>query len=183
MQSLWQDLRFAARTLARAPGFTIASLITLALGIGATTAIFSALNGILLRPMPFEGGDRLVHLVQPATRTDEEDVGFSPAEIGDLRTASRSVSGIVEYHSMPFNLLGRGEPLRVQTAVVSADYFDLLGVRPLLGRLLQDSDEDPAAPGALLLSYEFWQRQFGGDSTLVGPAFEMNDRVHTLRAT
>ena len=129
MRGLVQDLRYAFRTLRKSPGFTFIVVLTLALGIGANTAIFSVVRGVLLRPLPYRDPEQLVFLQQPATRAGVTNVQFSVPELMDYRAQSRALAGIVEYHSMPFILLGRGEPRRVQTGVVSANFFDLLGVR------------------------------------------------------
>jgi putative ABC transport system permease protein len=175
-----QDIRYATRTLRRAPGFTAAVLVTLALGIGANTAIFSMVNGVLLRRLPYANGDRLVTLEHPVRSLSIGDIGFSPTEAGDFRASLSSLDGVAEYHSMSFDLLGHGEPRRVQTGVVSADFFDVLGVRPLLGRaFIRGEDQDGAAP-VLMLSYRFWMTALGGDSSIVGQTFTMNDRQHLV---
>ena len=175
-----QDLRLAFRALARAPAFTLAVLVTLALGIGASTAIFSVIDGVLLRPLPYRNGDRLVHLTQPARLAGVKNVGLSPPEFRELRGRAASVAELVEYHSMPFVLLGGAEPERVQTGVVSAGFFQTLGIQPLLGRLFADGEDMPGAPPVLLVSYRYWQTHLGGDPKVVGRAFTMNDRVHTV---
>jgi len=180
MHTLWQDLRFAARTLRRAPAFTAASLVTLALGIGATTAIFSVIDGVLLRPLPYANGDRLVHVNQPANAGAIPDVGFSAMEVADYEAQTHSFDAMAEYHSMAFTLLGRDEPRRVQTGVVSANFFDLLGVKPLLGRTFRAGEDQAGAAPVIVLSYEFWQRALGGDPNVVGRTFTMNDRIHTV---
>jgi len=178
--SVAQDVRYAVRTLRRAPGFTAAVLVTLALGIGVNTAIFSMVNGVLLRRLPYAHGDRLITLEHPVRSLAINDIGFSPTEAADFRASLSSLDGLAEYHSMSFDLLGHGEPRRVQTGVVSADFFDLLGVRPLLGRaFIRGEDHDGAAP-VLLLSYRFWMTALGGDSSIVGQTFTMNDRQHLV---
>ncbi len=178
--SVAQDIRYAVRTLRRAPGFTAAVLVTLALGIGANTAIFSMVNGVLLRRLPYANGDRLVTLEHPVRSLTISDIGFSPTEAADFRASLSSLDGVAEYHSMSFDLLGHGEPRRVQTGVVSADFFDVLGVRPLLGRaFIRGEDQDGAAP-VLVLSYRFWMTALGGDSSIVGQTFTMNDRQHLV---
>ena len=180
LTSLAQDVRYAVRTLRRAPGFTAAVLVTLALGIGANTAIFSMVNGVLLRRLPYANGDRLITLEHPVRSLAISDIGFSPTETADFRASLSSLDGVAEYHSMAFDLLGHGEPRRVQTGVVSADFFDLLGVRPLLGRaFIRGEDADGAAP-VLMLSYRFWMSALGGDSSIVGQTFTMNDRQHLV---
>jgi putative ABC transport system permease protein len=180
MSDLAQDLRYALRTLRKSPGFTLVAVVTLGLGIGADTAIFSMIRGVLLRPLPYREGGRLVHLRQPAALAGVENAGFSVKEMQDYHAATRSLEGTVEYHTMPFILLGRGEPRRVQTGVVSADYFDVMGAKALLGRTFRPGEDAPGAAPVLVLSYGFWKNQLGGDSAIVGRTFEMNDRIHTV---
>ncbi|HVF88483.1 MAG TPA: ABC transporter permease, partial [Blastocatellia bacterium] len=134
MDAIWQDLRFGLRLLMKRPGFTLLALLTLSLGIGANTAIFSVIYGVLLRPLPYDNGDRLVVLKQQAPLAGVSNMPFSVKEVSDYRERSTTLQDVVEYHSMSFILLGRAEPERVQTGVVSANFFDVLGVRPLLGR-------------------------------------------------
>ena len=180
MQTVLQDLRYAARTLGRAPAYTTIAVLTLALGIGANTAIFSVIHGVLLKDLPFANGDRVVRLKQPVAAGEVDDAGFSVQEVADVRAKSRSLETIVEYHSMSFNLLRRGEPQRVQTGVVSANYFDALGVRPLLGRTFRQGEDQPGATPVLVLSYRFWRERLGGDTTIIGKTVEMTDRLHTV---
>ena len=161
MQTVLQDLRYAVRTLGRAPVYTAIAVLTLALGIGANTAIFSVIHGVLLKDLPFANGERMVRLKQPVSAGEIDDAGFSVQEVADLRAKSRSLETIVEYHSMSFNLLRRGEPQRVQTGVVSANYFDALGVRPLIGRAFRDGEDRPGATPVLVLSYRFWRERLG----------------------
>ncbi len=180
MHDVAQDLRLALRALARSPAFSLAVLVTLALGIGASTAIFSVIYGVLLRPLPYPQGERLVHLTQPAQLSGVKNVGISPMEVRELRTRATTVADLVEYHSMPFVILGGQDPERVQTGVVSAEFFRTLGVRPLLGRLFEKGEDLPGAAPVLLLSYKYWQNHLGGDPRVVGRSFTMNDRVHTV---
>ncbi|MFL5391341.1 MAG: ABC transporter permease [Myxococcales bacterium] len=179
LSSVAQDVRYGARGLRQNPGFTIVVLLTLALGIGANTAIFSVIDGVLLRPLPYPGGDRIVHLRQNIAKSDL-NAGFSPLEVADYRAQATTLRGVVEHHSMYFTLLGRGEPRRVQTGVVSWQFFDVLGVRPILGRGFSADDEKPGVAPVVLLGNEFWHRALGGDPSAVGSTFVMNDKVHTV---
>jgi putative ABC transport system permease protein len=174
-----QDLRYGVRSLRRNPGFAAIVVVTMALGIGANTAIFSVVNGVLLRPLPYEDGERLVVLHQQQPLAGREDIGFSYQEILDYRRA-QSLEGVVEFHNMWFILLGRAEPQRVATGVVSANFFDLLGVKPMFGRTFVDADERPGAPAVLVLSHGYWKSAFGGDPSVVGKVFQMNDRPHQV---
>jgi putative ABC transport system permease protein len=180
IDTLRQDVRDAARSLVKYPGYTAIVLLTLALGIGANTAIFSVVHAVLLRPLPYTHGDRLVEVRQQAPRIGVESAGVSVKELADYREQTASLDAVAEYHQMSFNLLGRGEASRVQTGVVSPEFFDVLGVKPLLGRFFRAEDDVKDAPAVLVLSYHYWQYALGGDPQVVGRTFEMNDRVHTV---
>jgi putative ABC transport system permease protein len=177
---LRQDLGYGLRGLRHNPGFSFVVIVTLALGIGANTAIFSVVHGVLLRDLPFAAPDRLVVLTQSAPKAGQPSLGFSVPDFTDFRERSRAFSGLAEYHSMWFILLGRPEPERVQTAVVSDNYFDVIGVKPILGRGFLPGEDKPGAPAVLVLSHDFWQRSFGGDPQVIGQVFEMNNRPHTV---
>ena len=172
-----QDAGFALRMMRKSPGFTLAAILTLGLGIGANSAIFSVVNAVLLKPLPYEHGDRLVVLQH---RMGMLNQGFSALDTSDYRTQSRALDGLVEYHNMNFILLGRSEPERVETGVVSWNYFEVFGIKPLFGRAFRPEDEQPGAPAVLMLSYEYWIKSFGGDPTVVNKTFTMNDKVHTV---
>ncbi|MCB1035204.1 MAG: ABC transporter permease, partial [Acidobacteria bacterium] len=180
LETLLQDLRYGLRTLRRRPAYTCAAVVTLALGIGVNAAVFSAVHGVLLKPLPYADSEELVVLRQKAPELGIEDSGFSPPEISDLRAMSHTLEDLVEYHRMWFNLLGRGEPMRVQTGVVSHQFFDLLGLEPLIGRSFEADDDLPHSEPVLLLSYDFWQQRFGGDPSVLGELFVMNDRSHAV---
>ncbi|HUG52601.1 MAG TPA: ABC transporter permease, partial [Vicinamibacteria bacterium] len=179
LEVLGQDVRYGLRGLRRSPGFTAAVVLTLGLGIGANTAVFSLINGVLLKPLPYARGHQVVVLRQPDARSGSLDLGFSPLEVRDLREMTRAFDGLVEYHSMDFTLLGGGEAMRVRTGVVSASFFDVLEVRPLMGRTFRADDETEGAEPVLVLSHDYW-RTLGSDPGIVGRKFEMNDRVHTV---
>src|SRR4051812_19700528 len=174
------DARYGLRGLSANRGFTAAILLTLALGIGANTAIFSVIDAVLLRPLPYAHGDRLVHLLQPVRAGGISNAGFSPLEVKDYREQSRTLDAVVEYHQMQFALLGGAEAQRVATAVVSANFFDAFGVRPLLGRTFLPQDDVQGAAPVLVLSYEYWQRAYRADPSVVGKTFTLNDKVHEV---
>lgn len=180
IEQFLQDIRFGYRMLRRSPVFTLAAVLTLALGIGANSAIFSVIYGVLLKSLPYRDGDRLVLIHQDAPRVHVEDMGFSVKEIADYREQNHTLDSIVEHHSMSFILYGRKEAERVQTSVVSANFFDVLGVKPLLGRTFVAADDQPGADAVLVLSYDYWQRSFGGDKNIVGQMFQMNNRPHRV---
>jgi predicted permease len=175
-----RDIRYAFRTLLRSPGYTIMAVLTLGLGIGANTAIFTVINGVLLRPLPYADSGRIVRLQQTASRIGPNPIGFSVQEVEDYRSQSRVFSTLAEYHSMTFTLIGAKVPERVLTGVVSSNYFDVLGVKPALGRLLTPADEKLTAPPVLVLSYAYWTKNLGADPHVLGRPFTMNDRVHTV---
>ena len=178
MAAIGQDIRYAVRTLLKQPGFTTAVIITLALGIGANTAIFSVVNGVLLQPLPYQDDSQLVLLRQEATANVAQN--FSVQEILDYRAKSASLEEVVEYHSLNFTLLGRGDPERVRSGVVSWNFFQTLGLQPLLGRAFVPDDDVMGAEPVLVLSHRYWLNSFGGDSSVVGETVEMNDHVHTI---
>jgi putative ABC transport system permease protein len=177
---LKQDLSYAGRMMRKNPGFTLMATVILALGIGANTAIFSVVHAVLLRPLPYPNGQQLVFIRQQAQKQGLDDIGFSVHEIQDYREQNQTLTGLMEYHAMSFILFGHGDPDRVRSAVVSANYFDLFQVKPLLGRTFVPGDDKLGAPPVLLLSYEYWKNKFGGDPEIVGKTFEMNDKVHTV---
>lgn len=180
LETILQDIRYGLRILRKNPGFALTAIVTLALGIGVNTAIFSVVYGVLLRPLPYQNGSRLVVLHQQGTRANLADVPFSVKEILDYREQSHTLDSVVEHHAMYFLLLGKDWAERVQTAVVSANFFDVLGVKPLLGRTFVASDESHNADAVLVLSYKYWQTRHGGDPNIVGQVFQMNNRPHTV---
>jgi predicted permease len=172
-----RDIRLAARSLSRTPAFTALSVVTVALGIGASTAVFSMVNGALLKKLPYAADHRLVRIWQPNANNPQGRL--SVPEIDDYRKVG-AFTGISEYHSMPFQFYGRGEPQRVQTGVVSDNFFELLGVKPIIGRGFVRGEEKVGAPNVILLSHRYWLQEFGGDRSVVGSKFTMNDRVGTI---
>src|SRR5882724_10478823 len=177
---LLQDIRYGLRVLQKNPGFALTAIVTLALGIGANAAIFSVVYGVLLRPLPYHDGGRLVVLRQQANRANLANVPFSAKEIFDYRDNNHTLDAVVEHHTMNFLLLGPDSAERVNTAVVSANFFDVLGVKPLLGRAFVAGDESHNADAVLLLSYEYWHGRYGGDPNILGKVFQMNNRPHTV---
>ena len=178
-ETVIQDARYGLRSIARSRGFACVIVLTMGLGIGANAAIFSVVNGVLLKPLPYADGHELVALWQHEPLAGNADIGFSYKEILDYRTA-RSLESVVEFHNMWFILLGRSEPQRVSTGVVSANFFDVLGVTPMFGRTFVDADDKPGAPAVLVLSHAYWKSSFAGDPTIVGKVFQMNDRPHQV---
>jgi putative ABC transport system permease protein len=179
-ENLAADLRYGARALVKHPGYALLAVLTLGLGIGANTAIFSVINGVLLKPLPYEHGERLVIVQQSRPLQGQPNVGVAIAEYFDYRERADVFDGLVEYHQMNFDLINRGEPDRVDTGVVSHNFFDLLGIRPLIGRTFEAGDDQEGAEAVLILSHTYWRTKFGGDPNIVGQVFEMNDRPHRV---
>jgi putative ABC transport system permease protein len=180
IESLLQDVRYGARILFRNPGFTVVAVLTLGLGIGANTAIFSVIYGVLLRPLPYKDGNQLVIVEQQAPLAHVLNVPFSVKEVQDYREQNQTLDAVVEHHSMSFTLLGGQEPQRVQTGVVSANFFDVLGVKPLLGRTFVEGDDEHGSDAVIVLSYQYWRQSHGGDPSIIGRTFQMNNRPHTV---
>ena len=173
---LIQDLRYGVRTLLKNPGFSLAAILALALGIGANTALFSVVYGVLLRPLPFANGDRMVQVIQQGHRGP---TGFSVKEIFDYRARTRTLDDVEEYHGMYFNIL-LPKPDKVQTGVISHGFFHMLGVKPILGRDFIAADDAIGAPPVLILSNGYWKRAFGADPSVIGRQLKMNDKMHTV---
>ena len=173
-------LRYAWRGLIKSPWFTGVAVLTLGLGIGVNTAIFSVIHSVLLAPLPYDDAGRLVLIRQSAPLAGQNDVGVSIRELYDYRERLASFDALVEFHQMDFDLLRRGDPDRVATGVVSHNFFDVLGIRPLHGRTFVEADDRAGAEAVLVLGYAYWQNRFGGDPNVIGQVFEMNDRPHTV---
>jgi putative ABC transport system permease protein len=180
LDTLFGDLRFGVRTLAKNRGFALLAILTLGLGIGANTAIFSVIYGVLLKPLPYGDSNRLVLIQQSAPLAGQPNTGVSIKEFFDYRDQAADFDGLVEFHQMNFDLLKRGDPDRVNAGVVSPNFFDVLGIKPLLGRSFVADDDKPGAPAVLVLSYSYWTTKFGADPHIIGQVFEMNDRPHTV---
>ena len=180
MDTLLRDVRYAVRGLLRAPGFTTAAVLTLALGIGANTAIFSVVDQLLLRPLPYPNGDQLLTIYEAfkvaSAGTDQERNVVSPANWLDWQRESRTLRSVAAWDTTTLTLTEAGEPVRLNVQVVSAEFFPLLGVTPLLGRTVSQEDDRPNAPRVVVLSHHLWQQRFGGDPALVGRRITLNDR-------
>lgn len=180
MHDLLEDLRFAIASAIKKPAINLLILFTFALGIGANSAIFSVVYHVLLAPLPYEDGERLVRLQQHQPQAQNNDVGSSIQSFFDFKDLSRELSELAEYHSMQFTLLGHGEPKRVQTGVVSSNYFAMLGIQPVLGRDFMDGEDVPGAEPLILLTHQYWTEQFAQDPDVVGMSLEMNNATHKV---
>jgi putative ABC transport system permease protein len=170
MGALAQDIKYAIRTLAKSPGFTLTAVATLALGIGANTAIFSVIHGVLFAPLPYPDAGRLVAL----------EVNLSAPELSDLRAGTRSFAAMGAASPMTFDLTGVGEPLKLEAALVAGELFETLGARAALGRPLAKSDNVPGGERLTVISYGFWQSQFAGDRSIVGQAITLGGVPFTV---
>ena len=178
MNTLWQDLRYAFRGMLRRPAFTLAAVLTLALGIGANTAVFSVVNAVLLRQLPFRDPGRLVVLW--CGHPGAPDSPTSIPDFLDLRERSRTIEQFGALGGWNANLTGDGEPERIPSVRVSGNYFDLLGVQAVAGRALAVDDDRPGADRVVVISYGLWLRRFGGDRSVIGRPITLNGTNYTV---
>lgn len=174
IEQVWLDARYALRMLRKNPGFTAIVVITLALGIGVNTAIFSLVDGILLRPLPYEQPDRLVRIIHSQPQLGLDTWGLSQASFTALRDNTHSLEAVAAYSTSGSNLTGDGEPERVSIGNVSADFFKVLGLPPVLGRAFRPGEDTPGNNGVCVISFGFWQRRFGGDPNIIGRSLNLN---------
>ncbi|MEN3332597.1 MAG: putative transport system permease protein [Blastocatellia bacterium] len=170
MESLFQDLRYGARLLLKKPGFTLVAVMTLALGIGANTAIFSVVNGVLIKPLPYPEPQRLV-----ALRSNQ-----SVPDLDDIKAQSQMVEYFGGVVVQALDYTGEAEPIQVQAALCNADLFDLLGARPLLGRVISTAEDARGGERVVVLSYAFWQRHFGGEANVLGKSMPLSGNSYTV---
>jgi putative ABC transport system permease protein len=168
MNSFWQDVRYGARQLARSPGFSAVAVLTLALGIGATTAIFSVIHAVLLRPLPFPDPQSLVVVWETDQKGGSRTYPVSSPNFKDWRAQSKALESLVVFRDLGLTLTGVGDPERLPAARVSADFFRLLNIEPALGRAFRSEEDEPGAENVVILSHGLWQQRFGADPSLVG---------------
>src|SRR5918992_87915 len=178
--SLIVDLRFALRSLARARGLATTVVLTLALGIGANAAIFSVVRGVLLRPLVNRDEDRLIYIRQSAPGIQVENANFSVPEINDLRGRVKTLTSLGDFSTIGFSMVGLGEPRVVRAGVVGGSYFDVMGLRPVLGRLITASDDGPQAAGVAVLTYRFWTTALNSDPSVLGKTIRLDSRSATI---
>src|SRR6202522_47472 len=166
--SFVRDLRIAAHSLARTPGLASAVVLTLALGIGANAAIFTLVRGVLLKPLVNRGEDRLIYIRQSAPVIGDENATFSVPELQDLRATVKTVSAFGDFSAMSFTMIGLGEPRSIQGGVVGGNYFEVMGLDPVLGRLIGPQDDGPQAAGVVVLTYRFWATALHKDPAVLG---------------
>jgi putative ABC transport system permease protein len=171
---LVHDLKVALRSLSRTKGLAITVVLTLALGIGANAAIFSVVRGVLLRPLVNRDEDRLIYIQQSAPGIGDENTNFSVPEIQDIESRVKTVSEFGDFSTVGFSMVGLGEPREVRAGVVDGSYFEVMGLHPVLGRLLDQHDDGPNAAGAAVLTYRFWSTVLKGDTSLIGKTVQLD---------
>ncbi|MFL6277889.1 MAG: ABC transporter permease [Blastocatellia bacterium] len=179
MNALWRDMWYGLRMMRRSPGFTAVAVLTLGLGIGANTAIFSVVNAVLLRPLPYKDPARLLLVQESLPKLGWNYGGIAAAETLDYMAGNESFSEMAAYTTLNFNLTGQGEARRVQAARVSPSLFPLLGVSPMLGRAFAP-DEDKPGTNVIILGGAFWRRAFGGDAKVIGQVVKLDEKPYTI---
>src|SRR3954451_16933288 len=174
------DFRFALRSLLRAKGLSLTVVVTLALGIGANAAIFSVVRGVLLRPLANRDEDRLVYIHQSARGLGVDNALFSVPEIQDLRARIKTITAFGDFSTIGFTMVGLGEPREVRAGVVGGSYFDVMGLHPVLGRLLDANDDGAQAAGAAVLTHRFWTTVLKSDPSVVGETVRLGRRSATI---
>jgi predicted permease len=180
IDDLRRDLRYAARALARTPGFTAAAVLTLAIGIGGTTAVFSLIDAVLVRPLPFRDPHRLVMAFEDNSRSGFPQDAVAPATYGVWAAGNEVFESVAATTEHAATLTGRGEPVRIEARRVTRSLFAVLGAEPLLGRVFTESEDRPGGPPVAILSYGLWQRAFGGDARIVGRDIILNNDRHVV---
>jgi len=175
-----QEVRFAARSLWKRPGFSVVVVLTLALGVGANTAVFSVINAVLLRPLPYRDADRVVTLWQNNTKAGIAQNGVSPANFMDWSEQTSSFEAIAGIEPSGFSLVGDGEPERFRASLVTSGFFQVTGTEALLGRTLTDEDYQPGNERVVVLAHGLWQRRFGGDRSIVGRKLILNGQPYVV---
>jgi putative ABC transport system permease protein len=170
------DLRYVLRSLTRVPGFVIAVVLTLGLGIGANTAIFSAVRGVLLRPLPHRDGDRLMYLRQSTKGAGNDNIAFSVPEINDFRGSSRTLAQIAEYSPLTLNLVEDRGASQIDVGLVTGNYLNVMGLAPVIGHGFTDKDDGAGAAPVIILGHAYWLSHFGGDSSVVGKSLRISGR-------
>jgi putative ABC transport system permease protein len=178
--TFFREVKFAFRSLMRTKGLTITVVLTLALGIGANAAIFTLVRGILLRPLVNRDENRLIYIRQSARGLDAENLPFSVPEIQDLRAGVKTLSAFGDFSTIGFTMVGLGEPREVRAGVVGGSYFEVMGLHPVMGRLLDARDDGPSAAGAVVLTYRFWTSQLKSDPSVLGKTIRLGTRSATV---
>ncbi|HEU4766576.1 MAG TPA: ABC transporter permease, partial [Pyrinomonadaceae bacterium] len=180
MNTLMQDIRFALRMLLKSPSISIVATIALALGIGANTAIFSVVNAVLLRPLPFPNPESLVAVFETVPQRGMQRGSHSYPNFFDMRAQQTVFEHVASYHAGDYIMTGRGEPARLQGAVVTADLFPLLGVAPMLGRTFVADEDKPSGTRVVILSQELFQKRFNSDPSVLNQPITLDGRPFTV---
>jgi putative ABC transport system permease protein len=180
MRTLLQDIRYSLRMLRKNPGFTLVAVVALALGVGANSAIFSVVNSLLLRPLPFEQPERLVQVWETSAKLGRNEITASFPNFADWRDRNQVFEQTVAYSAWSFNLTGAAEPERIRGAIVSPAFFSALGIKPVLGRTLLPGDDQPGKDLSVVISRSLWQRRFNSDPAVVGRGVELNGKSFTV---
>ena len=180
MQTLWQDLRYGARMLMKQSGFTLIAVLSLALGIGANTALFSVINAVLLRPLPFHEPDRLAMIWEDASFIGFPQDTPAPGNFADWKAQTQTFTDIAARGNRSFNLTGGGEPEKIQAYEVTANFFPLLGVKPALGRNFSAEEDQPGANKVAIISHSLWQNRYGGDAGILNRGIVLNDESYKV---
>ena len=178
--SLLSELKVAARSLARVPGLAITVIVTLALGVGANAAIFSVVRGVLLRPLVNRDENRLIYIRQSAPGIAAENTTFSVPELEDLRARVKTITAFGDFSTVNFTMVGLGEPRVIRAGVVGGSYFEVMGLRPVVGRLLDPTDDGPNAQGAAVLTHRFWTTALNSDPSVLGKTVRLGARSATI---
>lgn len=178
MQTLWQDLRYGVRMLLKNPGYAVVAVITLSLGIGANTAIFSVINAVLLRPLPYDQSERLVLINETSRQMDGMSISWLNYQ--DWVEQQRVFEGIAVFNRGSYNLTGSGDPEQLRAGQVTANLFSVLRVKPIQGRVFTAEEDKPGGPAVVVLSYGLWQRRFGGDQEIINRTISLNDKTYTV---
>src|SRR5579863_10191729 len=171
--SFVNDLKIAMRSLGRTKGLAATVVLTLALGIGANAAIFTLVRGVLLKPLVNRDEDRLIYIRQSAPGIGDEDETFSVPEIQDLCASVKTLTAFGDFSEIGFTMIGLGEPREVQAGIVGGNYFDVMGLHPVLGRLIGPQDDGPKAAGVVVLTYRFWTTTMRKDPGVIGKTVEL----------
>src|SRR5215831_10040567 len=180
MHSVWQDIRFAARMLRKNPSFAVVAVLTLGLGIGANTAIFSVINAVLLKPLPYQNAGRLVQVSASDLQTHANGIAVSFTKYEQIRSQNQAFESIAAYFPWTLSLNAGGEPEAVSGTHVSVDFFRMLGVTPALGRAFLPEEDQPGGRDVAMLSDSFWHSHFGGDEGILGRVLTLDGKDVTV---
>jgi hypothetical protein len=178
VQAFRQDVKYGVRVLSKNPGFTAIAIVTLALGIGANTAVFTVVDGVLLNPLPFEEPGRLVALYAKSKEFSQSSISYP--NFLDWQRGDRSFTALAAFRADELNLAGSGEPERLRTEMVSAAFFPILGVKPVAGRVFTEQEDRLGGTPVILISEGLWKRKFGGSRDVIGKPINLNGKLYTL---